>query len=74
MARRQTKSDGKKALTCIHRGIHCAATPVELEVKDEPDRIAIQHFLDTLAEVALAIASRDLARDQDGGQVAERSL
>ncbi len=71
MARRQTKSDGKKALTCIHRGIHCAATPNQLEAEDELDRIAIENFLDTLAEVALAIASRDLARDQDGGQVAE---
>ena len=56
MARRQTKSDGKKALACIHRGIHCAATPDELETEDELDQIAIDNFLDTLAEVALAIS------------------
>ena len=64
MARRQTKSDGKKALTCIHRGIHCAATPDELEAEDELDQIAIQHFLDTLAEVALAVARRRQQLDQ----------
>ena len=64
MARRQTKSDGKKALTCIHRGIHCGATPDELEAEDELDQIAIQHFLDTLAEVALAVARRRQQLDQ----------
>ncbi len=63
MARRQTKSDGKKALTCIHRGIHCAATPDELEAEDELDRIAIENFLDTLAEVAMAVANRKLAQN-----------
>ncbi len=66
MARRQTKSDGQKALTCIHRGIHCAATPDELEAEDELDRIAIENFLDTLAEVALAIAARRPSEGQSG--------
>ncbi len=58
MARRQTKSDDQEALTCIHRGIHCAATPDTLEGQDELDQIAIDNFLDTLAEVALAVAQR----------------
>jgi hypothetical protein len=29
----------------------------------------LEHFLDTLAEVALAIASRKLVKDQLGGEV-----
>ncbi len=62
MARRRTKSNGQKALTCIPRGIHCAATPEDPEENDELDEIAINHFLDTLAEVALAVATRRLNR------------
>ena len=52
------------ALTRIHRRIHCAATPDATEHDEhetELDRIAIDNLLDTLAEVALAIARR---RDQ----------
>ena len=50
----------QNGLTCIHRRIHCAATPgaTEPDNEDELDCIAINHFLDTLAEVALAIARR----------------
>ncbi len=64
MARRQTKSNGQKALTSIPEGIHCAATPKDLKEKDELDEIAINHFLDTLAEVALAVARRRQQLDQ----------
>ena len=49
------------ALTGIHGPIHCAATPDASEHDEdetELDRIAIGNFLDTLAEVALAIARR----------------
>ena len=49
------------ALTGIHRRIHCAATPDATEHGEdetELDRIAIDNLLDTLAEVALAIAQR----------------
>ncbi len=66
MARRQTKSNGQKALTCIHKGIHCAATPYTLEGQDELEQIAIDNFLDTLAEVALAIAARRASEAQSG--------
>ena len=45
-------------MTCIHQRIHCAATPDPQEEPDELDQIAIQNFLDTLAEVALAVAQR----------------
>ena len=46
------------ALTPIHRRIHCGATPDTAESDNELDHIAVDHFLDTLAEVALAIARR----------------
>ena len=66
MARRQTKSDGQKALTSIPRRIHCAATeepePNE-NLVDELDEIEINDFIITLAEVALAVAAR---RDSEG--------
>ncbi len=56
------ESGAEKALTPIRRGIHCGATAdtgdnCEDSV-NELDRLAINHFLDTLAEVALAIARR----------------
>ena len=49
------------ALTGIHGRIHCAATPDATEHDEhetELDRIAIGNLLDTLAEIALAIARR----------------
>ena len=45
-------------LTPIHRRIHCAATPDTNEGQNELDQITIDHFLDTLAEVILAIIRR----------------
>lgn len=45
-------------LTCIHQRIHCTATPDATEGINELDRIAISHFLDTLGEIAMAIARR----------------
>ena len=47
-------------LTPIPRRIHCAATPdaTEPDNDNELDRLAINHFLDALADVALAIARR----------------
>ena len=54
------ESGAVDALTGIHGRIHCAATPEATEHEDETefDRIAIDNLLDTLAEVALAIARR----------------
>ena len=43
-------------LTRIHRRIHCAATRDATEEESELDCIAIDHFLDTLAEIALSVA------------------
>ena len=41
----------------IHRRIHCAATPDDTNDHDvsELDQLAIDHFLETLSEVAIAI-------------------
>ncbi len=54
------ESGGVNGLTPIHGRIHCAATPDTYDEQNgnELDQIAIDHFLDTLAEVALAIARR----------------
>ncbi len=52
------KDKGLKALTSIPEGIHCAATPEDPNGQDELDSIAINNFLDTLAEVAMAVARR----------------
>ena len=57
----EPRSGAPDALTPIHRRIHCAATPDAPEHDEdetELDRIAIDNLLDTLAEVALAIARR----------------
>ena len=45
-------------LTCIHRRIHCGATPDTVDAETELDHITIDYFLETLAEIALAIARR----------------
>ena len=52
-------------LTPIPHGIHCAATSVDSYV-NEQDEIDIDNFLDTLAEVAMAIAARKLSQAKDG--------
>ena len=51
---------GVNGLTPIHSRIHCAATEgsTKTDGKNELECIAVDHFLDTLAEVALAIARR----------------
>ena len=57
----EPRSGAPDALTGIHGRIHCAATPDATEHDEdetELDRIAIDNLLDTLAEVALAIARR----------------
>ena len=57
----EPRSGVPDALTRIHGRIHCAATPDATkhdEHETEFDRIAIDNFLDTLAEIALAIARR----------------
>ena len=57
---------GGNGLTGIPLRIHCwAATEGEQE-SAELDQIAVDHFLDTLAQVALSIAARKLSKDKGG--------
>ena len=51
----------KKALTRIHRRIHCVATEaVETPSPDEElEALQVETFLSTLAEIALNIAKRE---------------
>jgi hypothetical protein len=70
MARKRQSSphSGREnGLTPIPQRIHCPATTERVGGDDELDQIAVEHFLDTLAQVALAIASRNQGRDQSGG-------
>jgi hypothetical protein len=53
----------------IPEPIHCPATTERVGGQDEIDEIVVEHFLDTLAQVALAIASRKAAQAQQGGEV-----
>ena len=52
------ESSVEKALTPIHTRIHCAATGENLDSENELDQIAIDNFLDTLADVILSIIRR----------------
>ncbi len=52
------ESGAEKALTPIHGRIHCGATPDTTESDNELDHIAINLFLETLGEVAMAIIQR----------------
>jgi hypothetical protein len=56
-------------LTPIPLRIHCPATTERVGGNDELEHIQVEHFLDTLAEVALAVASRKRAKDQPGEEV-----
>ena len=56
-------------MTPIPHRIHCPATTEMAGCNDGLDEIAVEHFLDTLAKVALAIASRKLAKCQPGREV-----
>ena len=52
------ESGRQNGLTRIHRRIHCVATQGTTEAGNELDQIAISHFLDTIAEIALTVARR----------------
>ncbi|HZA24653.1 MAG TPA: hypothetical protein VFA32_18995 [Dehalococcoidia bacterium] len=64
------KENGQESgLTSIPPRIHCPATTERVGGQDELDDIVVNNFLDTLAQVALAIASRKAAQNQGGGEV-----
>ena len=52
------ESGSLDGLTCIPQRIHCTATPDTNRDENELDRIAIDTFLDTIADIALAVARR----------------
>ncbi len=58
------KNNPAKALTCIHQRIHWPATNDTPEAENELDRIEIDNFLDTLADITLAVARRRQRVDQ----------
>ena len=51
--------------TPIRQGIRSGPTQNKWEAENELDRIAIDNFLDTLAGVAMAIATREKTQDHD---------
>ena len=58
--------DRPRGLTGIHGRIHCAATPDTPEDGyREADMIVVKNFLNTLAEIALAVAARQGALKTD---------
>ena len=67
--RARRESGRANGLTSIPPRIHCPATTDGVGGWDEIDDITVEHFLDTLAQVALAIASRKAAQNQHGGEV-----
>ena len=57
-----------QGLTPIHPRIHCVATKDIPEGEySETDMIVVKNFLNTLAEVALAVAIRDAQRHDEQG-------
>ena len=64
MPRREKRSIGREALTSIGEPIHCGATREEPPGQNEQDEIDINNFIKTLAEVAMAVAARRLAKNQ----------
>jgi hypothetical protein len=67
--RTRKESGGENGLSPIPHRIHCPATTERVEGKYELEQIQVEHFLDTLAEVALVVASRKQAKDRPGGEV-----
>jgi hypothetical protein len=63
------ESGQENGLTPIPSPIHCPTSTNYVGGRDEIDEIAVDHFLDTLAQVALDIASRKAAQVQGGREV-----
>ena len=58
----------EKGLTYTPPRIHCAATQTQGDGNGltETDRITLDHFFDTLAEVAMAVARREIQQRTEG--------
>jgi hypothetical protein len=55
---RRSGNQPDNGLTCIHARIHCVATNGEADCYTESERVMVETFLETLAEVALSVAAR----------------
>ena len=55
----------RKGLTRIHARIHCVATTDADEEYSETDLIIINDFMNTLAEIALAVAARQRSTSKE---------
>ncbi len=66
MASSKSKSDSLNGLTPIHQRIHCAATTDSGGDNNELEQMQVDHFLQTLAGIALAVAARRPASDGGG--------
>ncbi len=67
--REKNKTTGPEALTSIGKPIHCAATEEpcpDADIREELDELVINNFIKTLAEVAIAVATRRLNRKDSG--------
>ena len=58
------ESGSENGLTPIHRRIHCPATNETCDGQGELRANEIYHFIDTLAEIALAISRRKVELDR----------
>ena len=56
-------------LTSIHGRIHCAATTDPESTENQQERIDVDNFLITLAQIAIAVATRQQAKRRDRGEV-----
>ena len=61
----RSETASSTGLTCIHDRIQCCATPYTKEEYSETDLIIVNNFLNTLAEIALAVAARNAKRRDD---------
>ena len=68
---RDNPNEDVNGLTCIPHRIHCAATQEGGDELSEVDRISIEHFLETLAEVALSVASRIIHKNSTKDRLTE---
>ncbi len=65
--RKKNKTTCPEALTSIGEPIHCAATEepgLDGDSREELDELEINNFIKTLAEVAIAVATRRLNKKE----------
>ncbi len=61
----RSETASSTGLTCIHDRIQCCATQDTEEEYSETDQVIVNNFLNTLAEIALAVAARNAKRQDD---------